>query len=528
MDAVLSATVETPVAAGPEPESPAAPIRPGLDAGVLSGRFAGRDDPALASDLVAFLSGDDVGRLLLWFGRDRMRTWPTDDREAFRDVLRGAVDRDIAAIDTLLSEQVDEILHHPRLRKLEGSWRGLDWLVHKVDQGAKLKIKAMSVGWAEICRDLERALDFDQSHMFRKIYEDEFGTPGGEPFGMMVIDHEMTHRPSATSRTDDVTALGQLCGVAAAAFCPMVLGVAPAMLETERFGDLASVTELTRPFTDLEHARWRTLSARPDMRFIGLALPRILARPPWEADGTRADKFIYAEYAPTADQRVWMSAGYAFAMVAARSFAQFAWPADVRGVEAGQRVGGLVDGLPIEPFRTDPDHTWVRAPIEIVWTDRQERELVDVGMMPLSAIPHSEELVFGSVRSLLAPQRYGGQNAAAADANARLSSQLNSILCASRFAHCLKMIGRQMVGSFRTADEIQRELTKWLLNYVSGSTANAIGESRARKPLVDGKVQVAEVAAKPGSFSCVVHLQPLYQLDDVSATFQLVTDLGRR
>jgi type VI secretion system protein ImpD/type VI secretion system protein ImpC len=205
----------------------------------------------------------------------------------------------------------------------------------------------------------------------------------------------------------------------------------------------------------------------------------------------------------------------------------FSWPADVRGVETDRVGGGLVQDVPVEPFATDRDHAWTRIPLEIVWNDRQERELLASGLIPLASVPNCEELVFGAVRSLQVPQRFAGANAAAANANARLSSQINSILCASRFAHHLKMLGRQMVGSFRTADEIQRDLQSWLMRYVNGNTSVS-GDSRARFPLVAGRVEVQELSGKPGSFGCTVRLQPHYQLDDVSATFQLVTDLGER
>jgi type VI secretion system ImpC/EvpB family protein len=495
---------------------------PGLRVDMLAGRFVGRKDTTLSDALSAFLSHEGAEAVRLWFGIDLGRRLLLDP-----EALRGAIDRDIAEIDAIMSEQLDAVLHHARFRKLEGTWRGLLWLVDGVEQGTKLKVKALNIGWPEICRDLERAVEFDQSQLFKKIYEEEFGTPGGEPYGLMIVDHEVRHRPSPTARTDDVNALAQLCGVAAASFCPTILAASPALLEADNFTELNNVTDITRPLRDADHLRWRSLSTRQDMRFIGIALPRLLARPPWEMDGTRADNFAYAEYAPTNEDRVWMNPGYAFAVVVARAFSHYAWPADVRGVETDRVGGGLVDGAPIEPFRTDTDRTWVRMPVEIIWNDRQERELLDAGLMPLSAIPYSEELVFGAVRSLLAPQRYMGATAGVADANARLSSQINSILCASRFAHCLKMKGRQMVGSFKTSDEIQRTLQTWLTTYINANL-NSTGETRARFPLVNGKVQVTEIESKPGSFGCVLHLQPHYQLDDVSATFQLVTDLGRR
>jgi type VI secretion system ImpC/EvpB family protein len=508
--------------AGSDQAAPAISLRDSI----LSGAFVGHDHPALAGSYAAFLAANDSAAndsaVKAWFGCGL-----ANDLGADRARLRGAIDRDIAAIDAMLSEQLDAILHHPRLARLEGSWRGLAWLVGGAELGNRLKIRMLNAGWPEICRDLDLAGEFDQSHLFRKIYEEEFGSPGGEPYGLLIVDHEVRHRPGAGSRTDDISALASLCGVAAAAFAPIILGASPALLEVDSFADLRNVLDVTAPLRNAEHARWRGLASRPDMRFVGVALPRMLGRPPWRDDGTRDDGFRYAEYAPTADQRVWISAAYAFGAVAARAFAAFAWPADVRGVETDRVGGGLVQNPPAEPFETDANHAWTRMPLEITWADRQERELLSAALMPLSAIPNSEELVFGAVRSLFIPQRHAGPAAAVADANARLSSQINSILCVSRFAHHLKMLGRQMVGSQKTDDEIERGLQQWISQYVNGNTS-AGGDSRARYPLVAGRVQVHEQAARPGSFGCVMHLQPYYQLDDVAATFQLVANLGRR
>lgn len=495
---------------------------PAVRDAMLSGRFVGSRDSVLVDSLTEFLSAPSGTAIDLWFGIERGARLRIDPQ-----ALRDSLDRDIAAIDAMLSEQVDAILHHRRLRKLEGTWRGVAWLADGVELSNRLKIKILNIGWSEICRDLERAIEFDQSLLFRKIYEEEFGTPGGEPYGLLVVDHDVRHRPSAEFRTDDVNALTALSGVAAAAFSPVIIGASPALLEVDNFADLATSIDLAAPLRNAEHARWRSLAARADMRFVGVALPHVLARAPWQDDGARADGFRYHEYAPTNDDRVWMSAGYAFASVVARAFAHFAWPADVRGVETDRIGGGLVTGAPLESFTTDPDLVWVRHPIEIVLSDRQERSLLDAGLMPLSAIPFSEELVFGAVRSLQVPQRYQGPTANVADANARLSTQINSILCASRFAHHLKMKGRHMVGSFKTADEIERFLQAWLTQYVNGNLSSS-GDSRARFPLVAGRVTVSEVPGKPGSFGCVIQLQPHYQLDDISAAFQLVTDLSGR
>ncbi len=325
--------------------------------------------------------------------------------------------------------------------------------------------------------------------------------------------------------TDDVAALGQLAGVAAAAFAPTVLAASPALLQVDEFADLGMTMDLPEPFRSPEFQRFRGLSGREDMRFVAIALPRVLARPPWEDDPARADGFRYAEYAPDIASRVWMTAGYAFAAVVARAFDNYAWPADVRGSETDFVGGGLVTDLPIEPFRTDPDHVWVRPPLDLVLSDRLEAALVEAGLMPLSALPYGEEAVFSAVRSLQAPASFIGHTAAAANANARLSVQLNSMLCVSRFAHYVKIMGRDMVGSFKTAEEIESRLQRWLTGYVN-SSLSAGPEGRARFPLVAGRVTVRERPGRPGVFGCTMQLQPHFQLDDVSATFRLVTDLA--
>ncbi len=231
---------------------------------MLTGHFVGQHDTALADALATFLGGDAPSLLDLWFG-------PETASRLWRDIdaLRCALDRDIAAIDTLISDQLDTVLHHPRMRRLEGSWRGLAWLLDGADLSSRIKVKVLNVGWPEICRDLDRAIEFDQSQLFQKVYEEEFGTPGGEPYGLLVVDHEVRHRPAPGHPTDDVTALAGLCGVAAAAFAPAVLGASPGLLEVDGFAELAPVADVAAPLRNADHARWRGLSSRPDMRFRG-------------------------------------------------------------------------------------------------------------------------------------------------------------------------------------------------------------------------------------------------------------------
>lgn len=497
-----------------------------LSDAVLSGRFFTSRHAAAANATAAFAQQAGGEALLAWLGEADAIRLAQDP-----DVLRGRLDRDIAAIDALIAAQVDAILHHPRLLRLEGSWRGAAWLVQGLQSAARVKVKLLSLGWGELCRDLERAAEFDQSWLFRKVYEDEFGSPGGEPYGLLVVDHEVRHRPGAGAVTDDVSAIALLAGVAAAAFAPTVLAASPALLGVDDFEDLATITDLSGSFHGPEHARWRALASREDLRFLAVALPRMLARPPWRDDPERRDGFRYAEQAPQNAERVWTTAGYAFAACAARAFAAHAWPADVRGVDVDRIGGGLVTDLPAEPFHSHPNDAWAVVPLDLALTDVQEHALVDLGLMPLGALGYTPDAVFGSVRSLQAPAQFGtaeprfaGPNAGAARANARLSSQMNSMLCVSRFAHYVKMLGREMVGGFRTAPEIEARLQEWLLAYVNGNLASG-PEQRARFPLVNGRVSVQERAGRPGVFACTILLQPHFQLDDVSASFRLVTDI---
>jgi type VI secretion system ImpC/EvpB family protein len=504
------------------PEAPLAIAEPPapLRDEVLAGAFFGYRYPAAAARAAEFPYLSAADALAAWFGPAEALRLAGDP-----DLCRGALDRDIAAIDALISEQLDAVLHQTRMRRFEGRWRGLAWLAGGIDPAGRVKLKLLNLSWAELCRDLERAVEFDQSQLFQKIHESEFGMPGGEPYGLLVVDHEVRHRPMAGATSDDVNTLAQLSAVAAAAFVPAVLAASPALLQVEEFSDLAMVTDLGDPFRGPEFTRWRGLSAREDMRFLAVALPRLLARPPWDDDPARADGFRYAEYAPGTEMRVWMNAGYAFAAVVARAFADHSWPADVRGAETDYVGGGLVTDLPIEPFRTDSGHTWVRPPLDIVFSDRIEAALVEAGLMPLSALPYGEEAVFSAVRSLQAPASYIGPTAAAANANARLSAQVNSMLCVSRFAHYVKVIGRDMVGAFRTAEEVEAQLQSWLTSYVN-SSLTAGPEMRARYPLVAARVTVRERPGRPGVYGAVILLQPHFQLDDVSASFRLVTELA--
>jgi type VI secretion system protein ImpD/type VI secretion system protein ImpC len=505
------------VTEGGSPVGAAAPLR---DA-VLAGALFGPAGEAAAERLAAFVAGE-AAPLSAWFGAAEAARLIAD-----AEALRLALDRDVAALDAMLADQVDAILHHPRFARLEGAWRGLQWLVAEAGALPRVKIKVITLPWSELVRDLERAIEFDQSRIFEKVYEGEFGTPGGEPFGLLIGDYEVRHRRSPDHPTDDVAALAAMASVAAAAFAPFVVNADASLFGLERFGELSGVRDLAAIFRTQEYARWRSLQEREDARFVGVVLPRMLARPAHANDGTRADGFVYAEDAGHVARRPWMGAVFAFAAVVARAVSAHGWPADVKGTDRDRIGGGLVTGLPVERFPADRAGVGPRFATEIALTDRQDQDLSELGFIPLTWLRNTLEAAFGACRSLQVARTYTGEGGAAASANARLSAQLSTMLCVSRFAHYVKMIGREKVGSYATPEECETLLRTWLARYVNANT-RAGAETMARYPLAAAQVQVTELPGRPGQYGCTIHLQPQFQLDDVAATFRLVTEVPSR
>ncbi|WP_347544447.1 type VI secretion system contractile sheath large subunit [Roseomonas sp. CAU 1739] len=514
------------MASRPPDTDPPVPLR----ALVLSGNFLGRSGAGGAGAVSAFIvEKSATASLQAWFGHGLERIIAHDGSKAGRaDAmarLEEAVDRDIAALDRLIGSQLDVVLHDERLRRLEGGWRSLDWLVERVPFGARIKIRMFTARWAEICRDFERAIEFDQSTLFKQVYEGEFGSPGGEPFGMLVADYEVRHAPGPGSPTDDIAGLDGLAGVAAAAFAPAAIAAHPALLGFDTWAGVGAAADLTDVLRATDRARWRSLQGREDSRFLSVVLPRVLGRPPWPDDATRADRFRYREYAPGPEARVWTSPAYGLAAAAIRAFAKASWPADVRGAAISQEAsGGVIEDLPFERLSGDPRSGTLRPPVEVALTDDQERQAVEAGFIPMIGLELLPEASFAATPSIHRPPRMTGETAAAANANQRLSAQFNAMLCVSRFAHCVKLMGRDMVGSFQTADDIQRRLQRWLQGFTNISAGGA-GDAGARYPLREARVEVREKPGQPGVYGCTVLLQPHYQLDEVGAAFRLVTDL---
>jgi type VI secretion system protein ImpD len=445
-----------------------------------------------------------------------------------RDRVLAALDRAIARIDALLNAQVNAILHHPRFQRLEASWRGLRYLVEN-GAGAggiagNIQVRVLTVTWTELCRDFERAGDFDQSCLFAKVYNEEFGMPGGRPYGLLIADYEVMHRRTPDHRTDDIAMLRAAAGVAAAAFAPFVVGASPALLGLERFADLSLPIDLAGTFRHPDYQRWRGLQDSDDSRFLGITLPRVLMRLPYSDDRPTRHGFRFQEdsTAPDGGGYLWGTAVYAFAAVTVRAFAATGWLADIRGTRPDRLDGGLVTGLPVPSFGTERPGFAIKYSTDVSIGDRQERELADLGLIPLSKAKNTEMSVFYSNQSVQTPRRF---DTAAATANARLSAMLQYILCVSRFAHYIKVLGRERVGRFETGTGLQSYLQNWLTNYCIGND-DAPPETKARYPLREAQVEVRELPGRPGDYVCTIRLQPHFQLDDVATTFRLVTELS--
>jgi type VI secretion system protein ImpD/type VI secretion system protein ImpC len=477
-----------------------------------------RPGPGIVEPWSGFLLADGPEALARWFG----------DAAAGKDAasLRHAIDRDILAIDRMIATQLDAILHHRRIQALEASWRGLRWLVEQIEDGPgdRIVVRLLSASWREIARDMERAAEFDQSNLFRRIYEAEFGMAGGEPFGLLLVDHAVRHQPDRDNPIDDKAVLEHLAQIGAAAFAPVLLAAALELLGVRSFAELAATARPATVLADRDHRRWRDLGDRPDSRFLGVVLPRVLARAPWPDDGSRGDGFRYRETADAVEDRLWMSGAYPFAAVVARAAARFAWPADIRGTDTDRIGGGLVTDLPAEPHRLSQTLALPRLPVEVVFTDGQERMLTEAGLIPLGALPHTDALMFGAVRSLYRPPRLAEPAGSAAFADSRVVTQMNALLCACRFAHFLKIRGRQTIGRLRRPEDIEFELRGWLTGFVNRNTTST-AETRAARPLYDASVRVTERADKPGVFDCWIDLQPYFQLDNVTASFNFQTEI---
>ncbi|MBW7984913.1 type VI secretion system contractile sheath large subunit [Enterobacillus tribolii] len=422
----------------------------------------------------------------------------------------------IAEIDEKLSRQINQIIHHEDFQALEGAWRGLHHLVNNTETDEMLKIRFMSVSKKELGRTLKRykGVGWDQSPFFKKIYEEEYGQFGGEPFGCLVGDYYFDHSPP------DVELLGEMAKISAAAHCPFISGTAPSVMQMESWQELSNPRDLTKIFQNTEYAAWRSLRESEDARYVGLVMPRFLSRLPYGIRTNPVDEFDFEEETDGANHSnyTWANSAYAMAVNINRSFKEYGWCTSIRGVESG----GSVENLPCHTFPSDDGGVDMKCPTEIAISDRREAELAKNGFMPLIHRKNSDFAAFIGAQSLQKPAEYYDADASA---NAQLAARLPYLFACCRFAHYLKCIVRDKIGSFRERDDMEQWLNNWIMNYVDGDPANSSQDTKARKPLAAAEVLVDEIEDNPGYYSAKFFLRPHYQLEGLTVSLRLVSKL---
>ena len=433
------------------------------------------------------------------------------------DALR-SIEAMITAIDAKLSEQVNAIMHHEDFQALEGAWRGLSYLVNNTETDETLKIKVFNISKKELGRTLKkfRGTAWDQSPIFKKVYEEEFGQFGGEPFGLLVGDYYFDHSPA------DTQLLGDIAQVAAGAHAPFIAAANPTVLQLETWDELANPRDLTKIFQTPEYAAWRSLRESEDSRYIGLAMPRFLARLPYGAKTEAVDEFAFEEDTTGADSHkyTWANSAYAMATNITRAFKLYGWTTQIRGVESG----GAVEGLPTHTFPSDDGGVAMKCPTEVAISDRREAELAKNGFMPLIYKKNSDFAAFIGAQSLQKPQEYDDP---AATANANLAARLPYLFASCRFAHYLKCMVRDKVGSSMTQTQLQNWLQTWLNKYVDGMPDASDDVYKASHPLSEGSVEVTANEENPGYYSAKFFLKPHYQLEGLTVSLRLVSRMPK-
>lgn len=432
-----------------------------------------------------------------------------------KDVTKSIQDM-IAAIDRKLTEQVNKILHNEDFQKLESAWRGLHYMVNNTETDENLKIRVMDISKKELHKTLKKfkGAAWDQSPLFKKVYEQEYGQFGGEPFGAIVGDYHFDQSPP------DVELLGEMAKVAASAHAPFITGASPNLMQMESWQELANPRDLTKIFSTPEYAGWRSLRESDDSKYIGLCMPRFLARTPYGANTNPVEDFDFEEDVAGSDHSKysWANAAYAMATNINRSYKLYGWGSRIRGIESG----GAVENLPLHTFPSDDGGVDQKCPTEIAISDRREAELSKAGLLSLIHRKNSDFAAFIGAQSLHKPAEYDDPDATA---NANLAARLPYLFACNRFAHYLKCIVRDKIGSFRERDDMERWLNNWIMNYVDGDPANSSEETKSRKPLAAAEVVVEEVEGNPGYYTSKFFLRPHYQLEGLTVSLRLVSKL---
>jgi type VI secretion system protein ImpC len=432
-----------------------------------------------------------------------------------RDV-EATIDAHIAQIDQKLSAQLDQILHNEAFQKLEGTWRGLRYLLDQSETGQLLKIKVFNISKRELLKNYQKAPEFDQSALFQKVYEEGYGTYGGAPFGAMVGDYEFTRHP------EDVELLEHIAGTAAASHCPFLTSTGSEMLNLEEFTQLNSIRDISTVFAGTDSAKWKSFRNSDDSRYVGLCMPHMLMRLPYGKDGVRVEAFNYEEDVDGTNHKKYLWGNAAFAMAArlTQAFAQYEFCTAIRGPEGG----GKVEGLPVHNFRTWEGDIAMKCPVEVQISDRREKELADQGFIPLVHCKDTDYAAFFSVQSTQKPKLW---NTDEANKNARLSAQLPYLLATCRFAHYMKVMMRDKIGRYMSKGDLQRFLTTWITEFTLGND-DASQEQKAKRPLRSASIEVEEDPAKPGVYRTIMLLQPHLQLDELNVSLRLVAEVPKK
>jgi type VI secretion system protein ImpC len=426
----------------------------------------------------------------------------------------------IKQIDAKISKQLAAVMHHPKFQKLEGSWRGLHYLAMNTETSASLKIRVINWSKRELIRDLTRASEFDQSQLFKRIYESEFGTPGGQPYGALIGDYEFNNQP------EEIDALRLVSNVAAASFAPFIAAASPGLLGLDSFRELSAPRDLEKIFDSLEYTKWNAYRETEDSRFVTLVMPRVLARLPYGERTAQVNEFDFEE-APIDDTGVarrmgheeycWMNAAYALGARLTDAFARNGWCTAIRGAENG----GKVENLPCHVFTSDDGDVDLQCPSEIGITDRREAELSKLGFLAISHYKGTDYAVFFGAQTTQKPKKYDRPDATA---NAAISARLPYMMASSRIAHYLKVIARDKIGSFKEARDVEAWLKRWIENYTN-SNPSPSEEAKARYPLREARIRVEEIPGRPGSYNAVAHMRPWLQMEELTTSLRMVASI---
>lgn len=472
------------------------------------------------TSLNQFLSEDTSERALQYWIEEFI---PVNNRKTADDVIH-AITRVIAEIDELIDTQINIIIHHARYQKLEASWRGLWYLVDEADGAQNIKIKFLDISWSEVTKDIGRALEFDQSQLFHKIYSEEYGTPGGEPYGVIIGDYEISHKTSPLHPNDDIVTLDGIAQICAAAFSPFITSASCEFFGLDNFDELGQPINLVNIFKQPEYIRWRALREKPDSRFIGITLPRILMRRPYSNLPVNFNGIRFHERSGANDSRnhLWANACYAFAAILLREFSNVGWFGHIRGVPRNYLTGGLVTNLPAVEFDINVPGDVYKPVTDVIITDAVEKDLSEFGFIPLSQCYLAPYAAFYNNQSIQQPGDVGSN---VTRANARLSAMLQHVFCGSRIAHYIKIMVRDKIGSFISASECEEYLRNWLFDYTTGRE-DYDWKEQARYPLREADVSVKEHPNRQGDYIAVIRLKPHYQLDHMVSDLELVTELA--